>query len=159
MIDKLTHLERIARLSGAYSIPSADLESEALHPFDKLNIHPLIVDVCKKLFDDGHYSQSTFEAFKLIDRTVASLSNVKKSGFKLMLEVFHEKEQKIRLTNLSNESEIDEQKGYAFLFAGSLMGIRNPRGHLVGNLDTIDLCLDHLALASSLMRRLDGRVK
>lgn len=45
--------------------------------------------------------------------------------------------------------------GYKFIFAGSQSAIRNPRGHDTDVEDSLDQCLDHLALASLLVRRLD----
>jgi len=129
-----------------------------LHPFDKRNIHPKIDNVCRHLFDNGHYSQSTFEAFKLLEKQVSAVSNINESGQKLMMKVFNENSPAIKLTNLSNTSEIDEQKGFMFLFAGSSSAIRNPRGHEVGNIENIEKCLDHLSLASFLLRRINERV-
>ena len=52
-------------------------------------------------------------------------------------------------------SEKSEQEGFKFIFAGSMMAIRNPRGHATGLADDPDTCLDHLSLASLLLRRLD----
>jgi hypothetical protein len=52
-------------------------------------------------------------------------------------------------------SEKDEQKGYQFLFAGSILAIRNPRGHEYALVDSPDTCLDHLGFASQLLRRLE----
>jgi uncharacterized protein (TIGR02391 family) len=71
------------------------------------------------------------------------------------MQVFDENNPVLRLTALSNASEIDEQKGYRFLFSGAVMAIRNPRGHEVGVQDDPDTCLDHLAFASLLLRRLE----
>lgn len=104
------------------------------------------------------YSQATFESYKFIDKKVAELSNSEESGQKLMMSAFNEVNPKNKLTNLSNTSERDEQKGYQFLFAGTVSAIRNPRGHEVGNIDDLEKCLDHLSLASLLMRRLAQRV-
>ena len=75
-----------------------------------------------------------------------------------MMQAFPEASPKIKLTELSTISEIDEQKGYQFIFAGSVMAIRNPRGHEYSVADTPDECLDHLSLASLLKRRLDRRI-
>jgi len=153
-----TKFEAIVRRSSE-NTRHAEQNGEGLHPFDTRNIHPEISKVSLKLFDDGHYSQATFETFKYIDKKVAKLSGkLKKTGVSLMLDVFQEKNPSIQLTNLSTSSEIDEQKGFSFLFAGSTSAIRNPRGHEVGNLDTVDQCLDHLSLASFLLRRLGDRV-
>jgi uncharacterized protein (TIGR02391 family) len=72
-----------------------------------------------------------------------------------MMQVFAESSPAIKLTPNSTTSEKDEQKGYQFLFAGSILVIRNPRGHEYSLKDSPDLCLDHLALASLLLRRLE----
>ena len=41
------------------------------------------------------------------------------------------------------------------MFAGAVMGIRNPGGHEIELSDDPDVCLDHLAFASLLIRRLE----
>ncbi len=128
-----------------------------LHPFDERNIHPEISAVSIKLFDDGHYSQATFEAFKYIDVKVKRLSSLNESGHRLMMAAFSETSPKIKLTSLTSQAEIDEQMGYKFIFAGAMSAIRNPRGHEI-NIDPIGLCLDHLSFASVLLRRLEGTV-
>ncbi|WP_232301527.1 TIGR02391 family protein [Altererythrobacter epoxidivorans] len=109
-----------------------------------------------KLFNNGHYSQATFEAFKFLDIQVKKLSGINESGQKLMMAAFTDSNPKIRLTPLSTQSEIDEQLGYRFIFAGSMSAIRNPRGHDI-TMDPIDRCLDHLSFASVLLRRLEDR--
>ena len=45
-------------------------------------------------------------------------------------------------------------KGFQFIFAGTVLAIRNPRGHEVNLIDSPDNCLDHLNLASLLLRRI-----
>jgi len=75
-----------------------------------------------------------------------------------MMTAFNEKRPLIRLTNLSTTSEMNKQEGFKFIYAGSVAAIRNPRGHEVGNFDSLDNCLDYLSLASILMRTLDDRI-
>ncbi len=58
----------------------------------------------------------------------------------------------------SSVSEKDEQEGYKFIFSGSMMAIRNPRGHEINLKDSPTDCLDHLSLASMLARRLEKRI-
>lgn len=157
MTKELKRFEKVVRLSGALQIAAADELPSSSHPFDERNIHPDIGKVSRKLFDDGHFAQATFEAFKLLDNRVKKISKVKESGYKLMMAAFSETSPKIKLTSLSTASEIDEQMGYKFIFAGCMSAIRNPRGH--DNLvDPIDLCLDHLSFASVLLRRLENIV-
>ncbi|MBY5555163.1 TIGR02391 family protein [Rhizobium leguminosarum] len=155
MTKAFAQFEKIARSSKHIGDRSAS-EFRSIHPFDERNIHPEIVRVSLKLFDNGHYSQATFEAFKYLDVTVKSLSKINDSGQNLMMSAFSDKNTKIKLTNMSDQSELDEQNGYRFIFAGSMSAIRNPRGHEI-NVDPIDRCLDHLSMASVLLRRLEER--
>lgn len=125
------------------------------HPFEKRNIHHELPSVVRRLFDDGHYTQATFEAFKYIDKVVQTLSNSTESGFKCMMKAFSDTSPLIKLNSSKTQSEKDEQKGYQFLFAGSMLAIRNPRGHEFSIHDSPDNCLDNLELASLLLRKLE----
>jgi uncharacterized protein (TIGR02391 family) len=49
----------------------------------------------------------------------------------------------------------DEREGFKFLFAGAILGLRNPRGHGPQRDDDPEEAMEYLALASLLMRRLD----
>src|SRR5688500_17298335 len=114
MAESWTLFESVVRRAAAFT----DAASEpvgGLHPFDQRNIHPAIEMVSKKLFDDGHYSQATFEAYKLIDKEVQKLAKTTESGVKLMMKSFSETTPLVQLTKLSNASEKDEQEGYKFI--------------------------------------------
>ncbi|MVT65953.1 TIGR02391 family protein [Bradyrhizobium pachyrhizi] len=155
MSDRLSVFERIVR-SARHVGQSPITEAREVHPFDERNIHPEISAVSLNLFDNGHYSQATFEAFKLLDNKVKSASGLAESGYKLMMAAFNETNPKIRLTDLATTSEKDEQLGFRYVFAGAMSAIRNPRGHDI-IADPIDLCLDHLSFASVLLRTFDSR--
>jgi uncharacterized protein (TIGR02391 family) len=154
MNEILSLFEAIVR--RAYWHTDVDAREEAAqHPFEIRAIHEALPSVVRDLFDNGHYSQATFEAYKYIDNLVRKLSQSSEAGFKLMTQAFSETLPMIRLTPCSTVSEKDEQQGYKFLFVGSVLAIRNPRGHEVGIRDTPDTCLDHLSLSSMLLRRLE----
>jgi uncharacterized protein (TIGR02391 family) len=155
MNDRLSRFEQIARAARNIGQPAVR-EEPGVHPFDERNIHPDIAGVSLKLFDNGHYAQATFEAFKFIDNVVKQVSGIEDTGFSLMMNAFNETNPKIRLTDLVTLSDKDEQKGFRYVFAGAAAGIRNPRGH-DNRVDTIDLCLDHLSFASVLLRTLENR--
>jgi uncharacterized protein (TIGR02391 family) len=155
MSEPLAAFERLVRGAASLSAASDPISNE-VHPFEERNIHPAIATMSMKLFDDGHYSQATFEAFKFIDLEVKNISGVNESGQKLMMTAFSDNAPKIKLTPLRTASDIDEQSGYRFIFAGAMAAIRNPRGHDI-NVDPIGRCLDHLSLASVLLRRLEER--
>lgn len=154
MATQFEKFEAIVRRANAFDERDVQ-ESSTQHPFDRRNVHELLPEKVRNLFDDGHYAEATFEAFKFLDKVVQKHSKLSESGVKLMMQAFNETKPAVRLTGLSNASEIDEQKGYSFLFSGAVMAIRNPRGHEVNVSDDPDACLDHLAFASLLLRRLE----
>lgn len=154
MGDLWNRFELIVR--KAQSITEARSEPiGGTHPFDDRNIHIRLQGISKRLFDDGHYALATFEAYKLIDREVATLAKISESGVKLMMKAFSEQNPIIQLTEMKSTSDKDEQEGYKFIFSGAVMAIRNPRGHEYGLVETPTECLDHLSLASLLLRRLE----
>lgn len=158
-MSRLGQFERIVRSVRGPAPTLAKVEDAIqAHPFDERNIHPEIATVARKLFDDGHYPQATFEAFKYLDKAVSKISGLVDTGESLMMAAFSETKPKIKLTPIMTLSEISEQKGYKFVFAGSMGAIRNPRGHEYSLSDPVSLCLDHLSFASTLLRRLDGRI-
>jgi uncharacterized protein (TIGR02391 family) len=152
--------EQIARSVKNVGTP-APIDSSAVHPFDERNIHPAVAKVARKLFDNGHYPQATFEAFKFIDDQVRKISGVRNTGFPLMMAAFDAEKgpPKIQLNDLVSMSDTDEQHGFRYIFAGSASGIRNPRGHDndYDRPDSIDQCLDHLSVASVFYRMLENR--
>jgi uncharacterized protein (TIGR02391 family) len=159
--QSLDRFERVVRSVGALpaspSAGSVEVAPADPHPFEARNIHPDLPKKVRSLFDDGSWEQAVFEAFKYIEKEVRRISGLRgKTGYGLMMEAFNETSAKVRLNNLSSESEIDEQRGYRSIFAGASAGIRNPRGHEIDIGDTPDEALDYLALASLLLRRLDA---
>lgn len=154
MDSEIERFEQVARAAFRFSSGRSDIAREEAHPFDERNVYHAFPPHIRGLFDDGHYSQATFEAFKFVDKEVQRHSNLHESGYRLMMAAFAEVNPKLRLTPLATASQKDEQKGYQFIFAGTAMAIRNPRGHEI-IVDDPDTCLDHLAVASHLLRRLN----
>lgn len=146
--------EAIARRAHLFTDQRMESTVDA-HPFDLRDIHPGIPPEVRKLFDDGHYSHATFEAFKFVDKEIRRHSKINEYGSKLMMKAFGESSKALHLNSLSNQSECDEQAGFRFMFAGSMLAIRNPRGHEVSISESPDQCLDHLSLVSLLLRRLE----
>ncbi len=61
----------------------------------------------------------------------------------------------LRFNEGKTASERDEQEGFAHLFMGAMLGIRNPKAHDPFVDVDDDRAADYLAFASLLMRRLD----
>jgi uncharacterized protein (TIGR02391 family) len=153
--SSLGAFERIVRLAHRFT-EREPVDEARLHPFDRRNIHPSLPAKVKELFDDGYYAEATFAAWKVLDKVVQRHSKLTtESGYKLMMAAFDDTKPLLKLTPLGSVSEIDEQKGFRFVFAGSVWAIRNPRGHEVAIADDLDTCLDHLSFVSMLIRRLE----
>lgn len=153
---KLEAFEKLVRRVSAYSdLPDAAREFN--HVFDTRNIHPKFPPKVRLLFNDGHYSEASFEALKFLDKQIQNLAGEGLiSGHKLMMSVFGGQPPKIKINSGVNQSEKDEQEGYRFIFAGIMSAIRNPKGHEYNLYDDPDTCLDYLSFISFLIRRLEG---
>jgi uncharacterized protein (TIGR02391 family) len=154
IVSSLDSFEQIVRVAHQFSESEAPTP-EAGHPFDARNVHPDLPDDVRGLFDDGHFPQATFEAFKYVDEEMQRISGSRDFGSSMMLRVLGGTPPAVGLNPGMTKSEQSEQEGFKFLFAGAILGVRNPRGHRTGISDDPDTCLDHLSLASMLLRRLD----
>ena len=154
MASKLRAFERIVRQAHNYTEAPARASAD-VHPFDDRNVHSDLPEAVRRLFDNGHYAQATFEAFKFIDEEVQRIAGSTDFGTGLMMKAFGGIPPALPLNAGATPSEQNEQEGYKFLFAGAMLGIRNPRGHSTGMQDDPDSCLDHLSFCSMLLRRLD----
>lgn len=155
MASNFEDFERIARNAHRFTEAGVDRPSSA-HSFDERNLHTDLPNDVRRLFDNGHCAQATFEAFKFVDEEIQRISGASSHGTKLMMSALGGSSPKVSLNPGMTRSEKDEQEGFKFLFAGAMLGIRNPRGHTSGMTDDPDTCLDHLALASLLLRQLDA---
>jgi uncharacterized protein (TIGR02391 family) len=154
-LDLFELIVRRSFASDAKEGDSAASNGKPPHPFELRNVHPAFPSKVKKLFDDSHCAEATFHAFKFVEKVVQQHSGKQESGQKLMLAVFDKTKPLIKLNPLLTQSEQDEQEGYRFMFSGAVQGIRNPGGHEIELSDDPDVCLDHLAFASLLLRRLE----
>ncbi|MGB8275348.1 MAG: TIGR02391 family protein [Alphaproteobacteria bacterium] len=154
MANDFEHFEQIARRAHQFT-EAETTKSNGAHPFDARNIHADLSSDVKRLFDNGHFAQATLEAFKFVDEEMQRISRSQDFGTSLMMRVLGGNSPTVKLNPGMTKTEKDEQEGFKFLFAGAMLAIRNPRGHRSGLSDDPDTCLDHLSLASLLLRRLD----
>jgi len=153
-VSRLDLFERIARVAHQFTEAEA-AQPTSSHPFESRNVHPDLPSDVRTLFDNGHSAQATFEAFKYVDEEMQRISGDPDYGSTLMMRVLGGSPPLVRINPGMTKTEKSEQEGYKFLFAGAMLAIRNPRGHTSGVADDPDTCLDHLCLASMLLRRLD----
>jgi uncharacterized protein (TIGR02391 family) len=112
--------------------------------------------VSQQRFKDGHYADSVSAAFKELNHQVKQeykrRKNVELDGADLMHQAFSPKNPVFVLADQSNESGRNIQQGFMELFAGAMIGIRNPHAHENLVLDSDD-AKHFLYLASLLMKR------
>jgi uncharacterized protein (TIGR02391 family) len=121
----------LARKSGL-----TEKEAASAAPIDILDLYYSLVKDSElrkhteRRFINGHYQDAVCEAFKYLNNYVKS--RVRKSsddGASLMKQAFSPKNPILKLNDLANQSEKDEQLGYMEIFSGVMTGIRNPRAH------------------------------
>ena len=125
------------------------------------NIHPQIISVAKSRFDNGHYADAVEAAFKEINARVKKIykdrTSVEKDGAKLMQAAFSVQNPIIKLGDISTETGANIQQGYMEMFAGAMIGIRNPQAHN-NLLITKENAVRKLHYASMLMYKLDDEL-
>ena len=137
------------------ALPSPTAEgSEPASVFARLITEVEISGVSADLFMSGHYNLSVAEAYKAVDKYVADrVPAVMQSGTTLMDQVFSHNAPHLRWSEMRTPSQVDEQKGYQRLFAGAMLGIRNPTTHEFGWVDEPELALELIVFAQHLLRK------
>jgi uncharacterized protein (TIGR02391 family) len=108
--------------SGAKPIPSTY--------FERLNLHPRILDVSRDLFIDGYHWPAVFEAAKALVNYIKERSGRHElDGAPLVRAVFSKNNPILSFNDLTDQTDQDEQEGMMHLFEGAVLGIRNPGGH------------------------------
>jgi uncharacterized protein (TIGR02391 family) len=142
--------------------PATQPQPVAPPTFNLPGLHARISEVSGNLFRDGHHRQAVREAFQAVEHRVQKLTGRQDTGTALMSSVFGTDSPALDITRANGRNAMDEREGFKLLFMGSMLGLKNPRGHGSALVDTADEAMEALAFASLLMRRLDlaeGRVQ
>src|SRR5690349_13409601 len=145
MSSSLSKFEEIVRRATLFTEAKGAQAANA-DPFDDRNLHPDLPPDTRTLFDNGHFPQATFEAFKFVDEEMQRISKSSLFGKDLMMKVLGGEPPQVKINPGMTKTEKSEQEGFKFLFAGAMLGIRNPRGHKTRIVDDPDTCLDQLSL-------------
>lgn len=113
-----------------------------------------INSVSKNLFLDGYYSQSIFEAVKVLEKEIKKKSGVNKIGVGLINHVFNKDNPILSLVDGEELEEVDEREGFRFLFMGTFLGIKNPKSHSIQQLNDPSRALEYLSFISLLLKRI-----
>lgn len=146
-----------ARSGAARSMPARDTAPTPAVLFNRRRFHSIVVRSSRKLFVDGHHTEAVYRAFVRVNNRVKKVTGISDDGKGLMSKAFGGSSPVLRMTGLTNQSEIDEQEGTCFLMMGAMKGMRNPRVHEDGWEPDNDVAavLDALSFASLLHRFLD----
>jgi uncharacterized protein (TIGR02391 family) len=132
-------LTKLAKLTALYE--SFELDNDCL---DNLNFIPINVKI---LFNDMHYAESIFEAFKYLEVSVRNKSGLTDLyGMDLMKKAFG-KSGILKNNNIPEGEQVAQME----LFSGAIGFIKNPKSH---NIVTIskDKAIELLYLANYLLR-------
>lgn len=121
-------------------------------------IHPETAAVSQQKLIDGHYADSVESAFKEINsrlkRVYQKYRQEEKDGADLMRQMFTPKDPLLIFESIKSESGRNVQQGYMDIFAGAMIGIRNPKAHENQTI-TRDAAVKRLIFASLLMDKID----
>lgn len=124
-------------------------------------IHSVIREVAQPRFASKQYADAVEAALKEINEVIKfeykKRTGSEEDGTPLMRKAFGQNPV-IKLNDLSTESKKNIQEGYMNIFAGTMIGIRNPKAHSNLTIDEID-SWEKIMLASHLMKMFENRIK
>lgn len=133
--------------------------SKSLKAYEGLELHPSIARAVDTLYKTGHYSNAVEDAVKALNNLVRLNSGIEdKDGIQLMEYVFSPKNPILKINDLIDLSDQDEQKGFMNLFSGAVSGLRNPRAHKIIK-DDAEMALEFIAFISLLAKFADKAKK
>lgn len=121
--------------------------------FSQAVTEPEIVSVARDLFASGHYNIAVAEAYKAVDKFVEQKAGIAKSGVSGMRAAFGHSKPILTRTDREKISEKDEQEGYEHMFAGAMLGIRNPTTHEFNWIQDANIAIELLVFAQHLLRK------
>lgn len=118
---------------------------------DKMDgLHPKVLAIAKKLFDDGHYRSAVLDTYVALNNEVQKKSGLQLDGSSLMQKAFSKDAPVLKVPGGEKP-----QMGALWLFTGSMMGVRNILAHNHTVLLNEQEALEWLNFASALFRTLE----
>ena len=154
-LAKVTHKREEAKEGRHKANRQATTQMTPNELYDQLKFHPRIVKASRSQFRSRHYTDAIFNAFRCVEVLAKDKSGLRGRGADLMHRVFNENNPIIKLNKMQRDFEIDEQAGFRFIYAGAMMGIRNPKAHAEIQQKDAYRTLEYLSLASLLATRLE----
>ena len=134
---------KLQKIKAASNLTQAEERANRLKTkLQNRNGHPEIFRFCKAELLTNNYFHAVFEAAKSIAEIIRQKSVLTEDGAELVDKVFSVKNPKIKINNLSNQTEISEQKGFANLLKGTFGMFRNTTAHapkITWEIDELDM--------------------
>ena len=125
------------------------------------SIHPQIIHISRKLYEDGHFADAAVDAFIEINDRVKQIykqlsPNADKipDGQALMNKVFSKDDALLDICDRSVESGEDIHDGTRFMLVGAMAALRNPKAHANITISAEE-AMRRLMFASMLMYLID----
>ncbi len=131
-----------------------DTAKSPIQLFDAMKFHTKIINASRALFEDKHYAQAIFEAFKAVENFVQDKAGLTLYGTNLMEKAFNEENPIIKVPEAGHYYK-DVQRGFKHLFVGASQGIRNPKAHKEIIQKDPYITLQYLGFFSFLLKRID----
>jgi uncharacterized protein (TIGR02391 family) len=155
--EALSHIATIRKLfQEELEDAEEDPTARITRAFGELDIHPEIAAASGRLVEDAHYAEAVENACKALEVVVQRRSGIAdKSGTPLMQSVFGGATPVLKVADLGTQTGRDEQQGMAFMFAGAMLGLRNPRAHSL-RADEPERAIEYIAFISMLAKVADA---
>jgi uncharacterized protein (TIGR02391 family) len=124
------------------------------------NGHQEVFKYCKAELISNNYFHAVFEAVKSVGEVIRQKTGLTNDGSELVEKAFSIKSPKIRINNLTTETEKSEHKGFANLIKGVFGMFRNTTAHapkITWEMNEQD-ALDILSTISLIHRKLEYHV-
>lgn len=140
--------------------------------FDFYPLHPSIRKISEEDFKNGSYFSAVFEACKVLEDFLKTVSGSTKIGVGVVSDVLGKPDMnsknfippKIKINPLNSTSvdfvsQLNEQTGFSSLTIGIFNAFRNPKGHQPKDKDWVSIdaheALDQLVVISLVMKRIE----
>lgn len=117
-------------------------------------IHPAVAAEAHSRFEAELYADAVETALKVVAEKVRSRTGLTLDGADLMHQAFASRKPHLKFEDPIPATQGSLQQGYMELFAGAMMGVRNPKVHGLVKIER-ERCIHFLFLASLLAFKVD----
>jgi uncharacterized protein (TIGR02391 family) len=145
----------ITRLEEKKMDFAEDPRGVAAAALNGLTLHPRLASICVDRYRNGQYEDAVLSASKSLVNFVKEKSGRDDlDGANLMRTVFSPNNPILAFSDLSDQTDQDEQEGMMYLYLGVVLGLRNPTAHAFPVISP-ERALEYIALVNLLMSRLE----